>query len=41
MTLSPCLVYGLKALVFALVLVGVIVWQSKTKEGHYGSSDEG
>jgi len=35
------LVYGLKALVFALVLVALIVGQSKTKEGHYGSSDKG
>ena len=37
--LTPCMVYALKALVFALVLVGVIVGVSKTKEGHYGSRD--
>jgi len=29
--LTPCMVYGLKALVFALVLVALIVGQSKTK----------
>ena len=33
------LMYGLKALVFALVLVALIVGQSRTKEEHYGSSD--
>ena len=35
--LTPCMVYGLKALVFALVLVALIVGQAKTKEGHYGN----
>jgi len=33
------LMYGLKALVFALVLVVVIVRQSKTKGGEYANEE--